>query len=520
MLDNELIEQLRGLFKELQDDYVLAISPSHHARQGELRDMLDSLASASPRLRVVETGPESSEVHFALLKNGVPTGVNFRGVPGGHEFSSVVLAILNADGRGKLPDESVLSRVKRLRGPIALRTYVSLSCTNCPDVVQALNLMAIMHGDFRHEMIDGALVAEEVQRLGIQAVPTVYAGDEVLHVGRASLAELLDALEERFGSSQARGAGEETKLDEPRAYDVVVLGGGPAGASAAIYSARKGLKTALITERMGGQVQETLGIENLISVTYTEGARLAADLERHVRGYPVEVLEHRRVESVEDGTQKRLHLKGGELVLADRLIVATGARWRELGIPGEKEFLGRGVAFCPHCDGPFYKGRPVAVVGGGNSGVEAAIDLAGICSHVTLLEFLDKLKADDVLVKKLSSLPNVTVITNARTTEIVGDANGVQSIRYRDRETDEAREVALAGVFVQIGLVPNSAVIKDVVETNRMGEILVDAHGRTSAKGVYAAGDVTNVPFKQIVIAIGEGAKAALTAFEDRMRAG
>ncbi len=519
MLDNELLDQLRTVFQEVRGDYVLALSPSQHGRQGELRDLLNAIASTSPRIRVVETGADSSFVHFALLKDGVPTGVHFRGIPGGHEFTSLVLAILNADGRGKLPDEAVLARVRNLRGPIALRTYVSLSCTNCPDVVQALNLMAIVHGDFRHEMVDGGLAEEEAERLGIQAVPTVYAGDSVLHVGRANLVELLEALEQRFGSIEASHDQEPKAPSEIRTFDIVVLGGGPAGASAAIYSARKGLKTALITERMGGQVQETLGIENLISVTYTEGPRLASDLDKHVRSYPIDVLEHRRVESIENGVQKRVHIKGGELVLADRLIVATGAKWRELGIPGEKEFLGRGVAFCPHCDGPFYKGRPVSVIGGGNSGVEAAIDLAGICSHVTLLEFLDKLKADEVLVRKLASLPNVTTITNARATEIVGDSNGVNAIRYHDRATDEPREVALDGVFVQIGLVPNSAVLKDLVEVNRMGEILVDSHGRTSAQGIYAAGDVTNVPYKQIIIALGEGAKAALSAFEDRMKA-
>jgi alkyl hydroperoxide reductase subunit F len=519
MLDSSLLDQLRTVFQELGSDFVLALQPSDHEKQSELRAMLNDLASTSPKLRIVETGPKASAVKFSVLKNGVPIGVQFRGIPGGHEFTSLVLAILNADGRGKLPDETVLQRVRKLQGPISLRTYVSLSCTNCPDVVQALNLMAIVHGDLRHEMIDGALAEEEVAKLGIQAVPTVLADDSILHVGRATFADLLEALENRFGEVHPSGNSAQSQAAS-KTYDVVVLGAGPAGATAAIYSARKGLKTALVTERMGGQVQETLGIENLISVPYTEGPRLAADLDAHVRRYPVEVLEHRRVERVENGARKVLFLKGGEVIQADRLIVATGAKWRELGIPGEKEFLGRGVAFCPHCDGPFYKARPVAVVGGGNSGVEAAIDLAGICSHVTLLEFLDKLKADDVLIRKLADLPNVTVITNARTTEIVGDTSGVKAIRYHDRATDQAREVALEGVFVQIGLVPNSAFIKDLVEVNRMGEILVDSHCRTSVSGIYAAGDVTTVPYKQIVIALGEGAKAALSAFEDRMKAG
>ena len=298
-----------------------------------------------------------------------------------------------------------------------------------------------------------------------------------------------------------------------------MVGGGPAGASAAIYSARKGLKTAVVAQRIGGQVQETLGIENLISVTYTEGPRLAADLEKHLRSYPVDILEHRKVEEIRDGERKVLRIKGGERIEASAVILATGARWRELGVPGEKEFLGRGVAFCPHCDGPFYKGRRVAVVGGGNSGVEAAIDLAGICSHVTVVEYLDQLKADQVLVRKLHSLSNVEVITNARVAEVVGGDEGVTALRYQDRPTEEMRDLSIDGVFVQIGLVPNSGPVKDLLDVTRSGEIVVDARCRTSVPGIYAAGDVTTVPFKQIIIAMGEGAKAALTAFEDRIRA-
>jgi alkyl hydroperoxide reductase subunit F len=437
-------------------------------------------------------------------------------VPGGHEFTSLVLAVLNADGKGKLPDAGIVRRIKALRGPIELRTYVSLSCTNCPDVVQALNQLALLHGDLRHATIDGAIATEEATRLGIQAVPTVYAGDKLLHVGKSTLAELLEVLEETFGVV------DETHTEpasEKKVYDVVVIGGGPAGAAAAIYSARKGLRTAMVAQKVGGQVQETLGIENLVSVTYTEGPRLAADIDKHLRAYPIDLLENRRVERIVDGESKDIMLKGGEVLSSSAVIVATGAKWRELGIPGEKEYLGRGVAFCPHCDGPFYKGKSVAVVGGGNSGVEAAIDLAGICSHVTLVEFLDVLKADAVLVKKLHSLSNVNVILNARVTEVVGTGDKVTGLKYSERASDEAREFALDGVFVQIGLVPNSGIAKDLVDVNRFGEIVIDARCRTSAAGIYAAGDVTTVPFKQIVIAMGEGAKAALSAFEDRMRA-
>ena len=514
MLDSSILDQLREHFSKLESEYSLVVNPSDHEKQAELRSLLDALATVSPKLSVVEQGPRVDGVQFEIVRGGAPTNVRFRGVPGGHEFTSLVLAILNADGKGKQPDAGILARVRRLKGPIDLRTYVSLSCTNCPDVVQALNLMALTHGDFRHTMIDGGLAEDEVATLGVQAVPAVYDGTKLVHVGKSSFAELLETLEEHFGAQD-----EETGPRETREFDVVVVGGGPAGASAAIYTARKGLRTAIVAQKVGGQVAETVGIENLIGTKYTEGARLTADLEQHLRSYPIEVLEHRKVERIESEESKRLYLKGGEVVEASAVIIATGARWRELGVPGEKEYLGRGVAFCPHCDGPFYKGRAVAVIGGGNSGVEAAIDLAGICSHVTLFEYAEQLKADAVLIKHLYALPNVKVITGARTTEVLGGDAGVTGLRYQDRKSEQLHDVELDGVFVQIGLVPNSSVVKDLVETNRYGEIVVDERGRTSVPGIYAAGDVTTVPFKQIVIAMGEGAKAALSAFEDRIRA-
>jgi NADH-dependent peroxiredoxin subunit F len=519
MLESAIVEQVKQLFSDLKGQYSFALSPSSHASQSELRDFLASLAACSEHLHVVEEGAPVPLVHFALKKDGVPTGISFRAIPGGHEFSSLVLAILNADGKGKLPDPDLTRRIKNLKGPIALTTYVSLSCTNCPDVVQALNVMALLHGDFRHEMVDGALVEAEVAGLGVQAVPSVFARDKLVQVGKSTFGDLLEKLEDHFGTTAADGALDANAAKEVKRYDVVVIGGGPAGAAAAIYSARKGLKTAVIAERIGGQVQETVGIENLISVTYTEGKRLAADLEKHLRAYPIDLLEHRKVDQIRDGAKKQIHLKEGTIIEADAVIIATGAKWRELGIAGEKENLGHGVAFCPHCDGPFYKGKRVAVVGGGNSGIEAAIDLAGICSHVTVLEFLDQLKADEVLVRRLRELKNTEVFTSARTAEIVGDGKAVNAIRYQDRPTGEMREVALEGVFVQIGLVPNSALVKELVETNRMGEIVIDNRCRSSVAGIYAAGDVTTVPYKQIIIAMGEGAKAALSAFEDRIRA-
>ncbi|MBP6841597.1 MAG: alkyl hydroperoxide reductase subunit F [Kofleriaceae bacterium] len=519
MLDADLLTQLRTLFAPLEHDLTLRVRPSDHPRQAELLALAEGVASTSPRLHLEVAGVPVPTVQLELWRGGdgadlTPTDVVFRAVPGGHEFSSLVLALLHADGKGKLPDAALTARIRAVRGPLALRTYMALSCTSCPDVVQALDLIALLHPEVSHEVIDGDLAGDEVAALGLQAVPTVYLGDRVLSVGKSSLGQLLVLLEEAAGTTATADP-----AVAPTRYDVVVIGGGPAGASAAIYTARKGLRTALVAERLGGQLQDTLGIENLIGTRYTEGPRLAADLDQHLRAYPVEVLEHRRVERVVDGPVKQVVLSGGEVLEAGRIVIATGARWRELEVPGEKAYLGRGVAFCPHCDGPFYKGRPVAVVGGGNSGVEAALDLAGLCSHVTLIEFADELKADAVLVGKLRERANVTVITGARTTEIVGDGAKVTALRYQDRASGEVRDVPLDGVFVQIGLSPNSALARGLVELNRFGEIVVDGKGRTSVPGIYAAGDVTTEPFKQIVIAMGKGSTAALAAFEDSLRA-
>lgn len=515
MLDPDLLEQLRSLFQPQQSRLTLVQSPSEHSQQAELREMLEGVASISDKIEWVESGHASSVPRFSISHEGSPTGIVFRAIPGGHEFSSLVLALLNADGKGKLPDAGIVARIKALRGPVRLRTFVSLECTNCPDVVQALNLMALVHDDFQHETWDGALAESEVERLKIQGVPAVFSGDTLLHVGKSDLAGLLDTLEEKLGKAESV----ENAAGVRHEFDLVVVGGGPAGAAAAIYSVRKGLKVGLVAGRIGGQVKDTLGIENLISVPYTEGPKLASDLRAHLDAAGVTVLENRTVESlVDDETTKTLHMKGGETATASQVIVATGAKWRELGVPGEKEHMGRGVAFCPHCDGPFYKGRRVAVIGGGNSGVEAAIDLAGICSEVTLLEFGDTLRADAVLQRKLASLPNTSVVVSARTTEVVGDGQKVTAIRWEDRTSKEIKEKELDGVFVQIGLAPNSGAFKDAVETNRAGEIVVDDRGRTSRPGIYAAGDVTTSPFKQIIIGMGDGAKVALAAFDDRIR--
>ncbi|MGB5266301.1 MAG: alkyl hydroperoxide reductase subunit F [Polyangiales bacterium] len=514
MIDTNLAAQLREVFAKLENPVNLLYRPSTHPKQGELVAMLEALAEASPHV-IVREGGEASEVPQLWLEHGGQrTGARFTGIPGGHEFSSLILAILHADRKGKLPDAALIDRIRRLRGPVRLRTFISLSCENCPDVVQALNLMATLHEDFEHEMVDGEFAPADVAALKIQGVPAVIHDGKLVHSGKSNLGELLSKLEQELGVVEVAGRARTTDLGH---YDVAVIGGGPAGAASAIYTARKGFKTVVISDRLGGQLQDTKGIENLISVPYTEGPKLTANLGEHLSQYDIEVVEHRRVARVEPGEPVRLSLDSGETLTTGSLIIATGANWRELGVEGEKEYLGRGVAFCPHCDGPYYKGKDIAVVGGGNSGVEAAIDLAGIAKSVTVLEFMPELKADAVLQAKLDSLPNTRVIKNARTLRVLGDGEKVVALEYEDRGSGRTQELKLAGVFVQIGLVPNSGFLSDIVKTNQYGEILVDDKCRTSQPRIYAAGDVTNVPYKQIVVAIGEGAKAGLAAFEDRM---
>lgn len=519
MLDDAMKTQLKEVFSKLENEIELVVELSKHGDQGDLLDMLEGVASTSPKIKITKAvsapGMSSLIPRFHIYKDGKPLGITFSGIPGGHEFTSLILAILNSDLKGKMPDPLLVQRIKSLKGPIRLKTYISLSCENCPEVVQALNQMSILHPQFEHEMIDGGYVQDEIEKLGIQGVPSIVVGDELIHSGRINFLDLLLKLEEKFGKSESH---EPLTSVDLGLFDVVVVGGGPAGASASIYSVRKGLKTALIAEKIGGQVQETRGIENLISVPYTEGPQLSAQLAQHVATYPVQVLEHRRVKKINKEVKPiEIELETGETLKAKSIIVATGAKWRELGVPGEKEYIGRGVAFCPHCDGPYYKGKKVAVVGGGNSGVEAAIDLAGIVGEVVVLEFNDALKADKILVDKLKSLKNVSVITSAKTLKIEGDGQKVKALQYEDRATNQLRTLELDGVFVQIGLVPNSQFLKGIVELTQFGEIVVDNKGRTSTQGIYAAGDVTTTPYKQIIIAMGEGARAALAAFEDSM---
>jgi alkyl hydroperoxide reductase subunit F len=514
MLEANIIEQLKNVYKDLNGEITLTVNQSSDSTHSQLLELCKDLTLTSSKI-TLKFSDEVSDIPKLMLEyQGKPTGISFKGIPGGHEFTSLVLAILNADGKGKLPDELIRERIKRLKGPIELRTYVSLSCENCPEVVQALNLMSLLHDNFKHTMIDGGYVQDEVKQLGIQGVPSILRGPKLISSGKIGLVDLISKLENEFGTVEDSTISLTQDLG---LYDVVVLGAGPAGASAAIYSARKGLKTAIIAERIGGQVQDTKGIENLISVKYTEGPQLASQLFGHISAYDIKLLEHRRVKSIGEGEVKKIELESGEFLHTKSVIVATGAKWRELGVPGEKDYLGRGVAYCPHCDGPYFKGKDVAVVGGGNSGVEAAIDLAGIVKSVTVFEFLSTLKADQVLIDKLLSLPNVRVIKNARTNRVIGNETKVTAIEYEDRSTGEIKTLELDGIFVQIGLLPNSGFMKNVVELNKFGEIVIDEKCRTNVPGIYAAGDVTDVPYKQIIIAMGEGAKAGLSSFEDIM---
>ncbi len=516
-LEMSMIEQLKGIFSALENNYTLNLYAEKSSDKGaELIQMVEDFASTSDKFSVNHI--EDSRLRLEILREEEPTGIIFRGIPGGHEFTSLILAVYNADGKGKnFPDEAIINRIKSLKGEAKLKTYISLSCTNCPDVVQSLNLVALLsEGRIQHQMVDGAVYKEEVEALNIASVPAAYIGEEILHIGKSNLGELLGKLEEKLGkdTSNIKAVRKE--------YDLVVVGGGPAGVTSAIYSARKGLKVALLADRIGGQVNETTAIENIPSVAQTTGTQLAADLKLHAEEYAIDIYEQRLVESIEllDGNMKAVHSSMKEEFIAPQVILSTGAAWRKLNVKGEEDYIGRGVAFCPHCDGPFFKGKDIAVVGGGNSGVEAAIDLAGICNKVTVLEFADTLKADIVLQEKLNSLANVEVHKSVATQEVLGDGAKVTGLLVAPRNGDAPFELALDGVFVQIGLAPNTAFVDGVVERNRMGEIVVDERCRTSVEGIYAAGDCSTVPYKQIVIAMGEGAKAALTAFDDRIRMG
>jgi alkyl hydroperoxide reductase subunit F len=512
MLDSELTAQLKAYLAYLRQPILLTAHLDDSETSRDISALLSDVAAASDKVEVVEERGGARVPSFDVHLPGEPARVSFAGVPLGHEFTSLVLALLHVSGHPPKVSAEALEQVEALEGSFEFVTYFSQSCQNCPDVVQALNLLAARNPSVRHVAVDGTTFREEVERLGVMAVPTVYLNGEKFGQGRMELEELLAKLDAGAAARRAQ------KLEEKAPFDLLVVGGGPAGAAAAIYAARKGIRTGVVAERFGGQVLDTLAIENFISVAETEGPRLAAALEAHVLAYPVDVMKHERVKQLVPGELHTLELESGARLRARSVILATGARWRDMNVPGEAEYRTRGVTYCPHCDGPLFKGKRVAVIGGGNSGVEAAIDLAGVVEHVTLLEFAEALKADDILVRKLRSLPNVDVLVSARTTEVVGDGRQVTGLSYEDRTTGALHSLAVAGVFVQIGLLPNTDWLKGTLELSRFGEIVVDDKGATSVPGVYAAGDVTTVPFKQIIIAAGDGARAALGAFEHLIR--
>ncbi|MCG8429062.1 MAG: alkyl hydroperoxide reductase subunit F [Chromatiales bacterium] len=511
MLTKEIKEALMGYTANMENDVTFVVQTGEHEKRAELLQFLNDFAKVSNRINVEERDvPElRSPVSFMLEVDGKPNGISFSGIPSGHEFNSLVLAVLHSSGTPIKLDESVKSIVTNVQDELKFEVYVSLSCHNCPDVEQALNQFAMLNANISTETIDGGVYPELIEANDIQGVPTVFLNGKVFANGKVDTAKLLEKLME-----QSPSVGAATPTEALPVQDVTVVGGGPGGVSAAIYAARKGLKVIMIADRLGGQVKDTMGIENLISVSKTTGPELAGALQAHMNDYDITTREHFRVEKIEKGDIKKIHLSSGEVIESKTIIIATGAKWRELGVPGEKENIGNGVAYCPHCDGPFFKGKDVAVIGGGNSGIEAALDLAGIVKSVTVLEFLPELKADQVLIDQAKARDNITILKNVATKQIVAEDGKVTGIEYQNRETNEIETVDLAGVFIQIGLVPNSGFLKDVVELSQYGEVVIDERGRTSEPGIFACGDVTTVPYKQIIIAMGEGAKASLAAFD------
>jgi alkyl hydroperoxide reductase subunit F len=512
MLDANLKSQLKSYMEMVSLPVEIVASLDDSPKSQELRGLLQEIELMSEKITLTERSDDKRKPSFSINRSGTDVGVRFAGIPMGHEFTSLVLALLQVGGHPIKLDEAVIEQIRNLDGDYEFETYFSLSCQNCPDVVQALNVMSIINPRIKHVAIDGALYQDEVDARQIMSVPTMYLNGEVFGQGRSSVEEILAKLDTGADTRRA----EELSAREP--YDVLIVGGGPAGAAAAVYAARKGIRTGVVAERFGGQVLDTMAIENFISVTETEGPKFAAALEQHVKTYDVDIMNLQRAEGLTAGKLIEVKLANGGVLKGKSVILATGARWREINVPGEREYRNNGVAYCPHCDGPLFKGKRVAVIGGGNSGVEAAIDLAGLVSHVTLIEYGDSLRADAVLQRKLKSLSNVTILVSAQTTEIHGDGKKVSGLSYKDRVTDDLRTIELEGVFVQIGLVPNTEWLKGTLALSRHGEIEIDAKGQTSLPGVFAAGDCTTVPYKQIVISAGDGAKAALSAFDHLIR--
>jgi NADH-dependent peroxiredoxin subunit F len=512
MLDANMKAQLAAYLERMTQPVEIVASLDDTPASADMRALLKDIAEASPRVTVTETrgGPQRTP-SFQINRPGQTTGPRFAGLPMGHEFTSLVLALLQVGGYPPKVEQALLEQIRALDGDFDFEVYVSLTCHNCPDVVQALNLMAVQNPRIRATMIEGGLFQQEIEERRIMGVPTVFLNGTLFGSGRMSLEEIVAKVDSAAGDREAK------KISAKEPFDVLIVGGGPAGAAAAVYAARKGIRTGIASERFGGQVLDTLGIENFISVKETEGPKFALALEEHVRHYDVDIMNLQRAKALRAGPLVEVELESGATLKAKTVILTTGARWRNINVPGEQELKNKGVAYCPHCDGPLYKGKRVAVIGGGNSGVEAAIDLAGIVKHVTLVEFDTKLRADEVLQRKLRSLSNVDVVVNAQTTAITG-TDKVEGLTYKDRASGEEQRVELEGVFVQIGLVPNTEWLKGTLELSRHGEIVVDAKGQTSVPNVFAAGDCTTVPFKQIVIAAGDGAKAALAAFDYLIR--
>ncbi len=507
LLDANIKAQLNQLLALLEGDLTIQLSVGEDKTSTDMRELVTELATMSSRITVEETTLARTP-SFSINKVGSESGVVFAGLPLGHEFNSLVLALLQVSGRAPKVDDATAKRIQAITKPVHFETYVSLTCHNCPDVVQAFNIMSVLNPNISHTMVEGGAYQDEVKEKDILAVPAVYADGEFFEGGRMSLEDILDKL----GAAQ-----DSTGFDEKEAYDVLVVGGGPAGAASAIYSARKGIRTGLVAERFGGQVNDTLSIENIIGTKATEGPAFVASLEAHVTDYPVDIMKNQRVANVTKKDFVEVTLENGAVLKSKTVILSTGARYRQLGVPGEQQFKNKGVAYCPHCDGPLFKGKDVAVVGGGNSGVEAAIDLAGIVNHVTVLQRSAELKADSVLQTRLRSLPNVTVVTNALTEEITGDGT-VNGLTYKDAVTGDVHKIALDGVFIQIGLLPNTEFLQGTLALNERNEVIVDAHGATNLPGVFAAGDCTNAAYKQIVISMGSGATAALGAFDYMIR--
>ncbi|MBE1162212.1 alkyl hydroperoxide reductase subunit F [Dyella acidiphila] len=516
MLDNDLKTQLKAYLEKVVHPIELVASLDDSAAAQELRALLEDIHALSDRITLNLHGHDARKPSFAINRVGTDVGVRFAGIPMGHEFTSLVLALLQVGGHPPKVSDEVIEQVRHLEGEYVFETFMSLSCHSCPDTVQALNLMSVLNPNIKHVAIDGALFQAEVELRQVMAVPTVFLNGESFDQGRMTIEQIAA----RLDSGAADRAAEKLKHKAP--FQVLVVGGGPAGAAAAIYAARKGIRTGVAAERFGGQVLDTMAIENFISVPYTEGPKLATALEQHVHEYDVDVMNLQRAEQLippaEPGGLIEVKLANGASLKTKTLVLATGARWRNMNVPGEQEYRNKGVTYCPHCDGPLFKGKRVAVIGGGNSGVEAAIDLAGLVEHVTLFEFDSKLRADEVLQRKLRSLANVDVIVSAQTTHVLGDGQKVTGLAYTDRHSGDSHRVELEGVFVQIGLLPNTEWLKGTLKLSPRGEIEVDARGETSVPGVFAAGDVTTTPFKQIVIAMGEGAKASLSAFDYLIR--